>query len=190
MLTRSVVACMLSGTLVSGLLLGGPLVTDVHARRIAVKKATKPSRAQQGTRKAAVPTPREQQPASPSNSQQGTVSAPAQSRPGSLLRTKTQSVPAKHLGTFTVRAYTHYHRPGTKPSKTAAGTVPVAGRTVAVDPRVIPLGTRIHIDGLGVRIAEDTGGKIKGKSLDLFLPSVRECRKFGVQAQEVHVIAD
>jgi 3D (Asp-Asp-Asp) domain-containing protein len=92
------------------------------------------------------------------------------------------------LGTFAVRAYTHYHRPGQTPNRTATGTVPVAGRTVAVDPRVIPLGTKIHIEGVGERIAEDTGGKVKGKALDLFLPSVRACRQFGVQHQEVHVL--
>jgi 3D (Asp-Asp-Asp) domain-containing protein len=95
----------------------------------------------------------------------------------------------KRLGTFTVRAYTHYHRPGTKPSKTATGTIPAAKRTVAVDPRVIPLGSRIHIEGVGERIAEDTGGLIKGNKLDLFLPSVKECRQFGVREQKVHLLA-
>ena len=76
------------------------------------------------------------------------------------------------------------------PNKTAMGTVPTAGRTVAVDPHVIPLGSKIHLAGVGERIAEDTGGKIKGKRLDLFLPSTRECRQFGVQAQEVHLLVD
>ena len=95
-----------------------------------------------------------------------------------------------HLGTFTVRAYTHYPSPGVALSKTATGTVPMSGRTVAVDPRVIPLGSKIHIEGVGERIAEDTGGKIKGKKLDLFLPSTRECREFGVQTQEVHLLTE
>jgi 3D (Asp-Asp-Asp) domain-containing protein len=59
---------------------------------------------------------------------------------------------------------------------------------VAVDPRVIPLGTKIHIEGVGERIAEDTGGKVKGRILDLFLPSVQACRQFGLQYQEVHLM--
>jgi 3D (Asp-Asp-Asp) domain-containing protein len=95
---------------------------------------------------------------------------------------------AIHLGTFTVRAYTHYRAPGAVPNKTATGTLPATGRTVAVDPHVIPLGSKIHIEGVGERIAEDTGGKIKGKRLDLFLPSAKDCRQFGVQAQEVHLL--
>jgi 3D (Asp-Asp-Asp) domain-containing protein len=98
--------------------------------------------------------------------------------------------PTTSLGDFTVRAYTHYHRPGTQPNKTATGTLPTAGRTVAVDPRVIPLGSKIYIAGVGERIAEDTGGKIRGKRLDLFLPSVKECRQFGVREQEVHLLVD
>jgi 3D (Asp-Asp-Asp) domain-containing protein len=68
--------------------------------------------------------------------------------------------------------------------------VPAAGRTVAVDPRVIPLGSRIHIEGVGERIAEDTGEKIQGRKLDLFLPTVKECRHFGVQRQKVYLIID
>jgi 3D (Asp-Asp-Asp) domain-containing protein len=55
---------------------------------------------------------------------------------------------------------------------------------------VIPLGSKIHIAGVGERIAEDTGGKIRGKRLDLFLPSVKECRQFGVQTQEVRLLVD
>jgi len=89
-----------------------------------------------------------------------------------------------------VRAYTQYQHPGKGRRKTATGTVPTAGRTVAVDPHVIPLGSKIHIEGVGERIAEDSGGRIKGKKLDLFLPSVEHCRRFGVRLREVQVIAE
>jgi 3D (Asp-Asp-Asp) domain-containing protein len=55
-----------------------------------------------------------------------------------------------------------------------------AGRgIVAVDPRVIPLGTRLYIPGYGPAIAGDTGGSIVGRRIDLGFDSVRDAMLFG-----------
>ena len=187
MLTRSVVACMLSGTLVSTMLLEGPLVPVVHARKLAVKKTTKVSRVSGSMRQTPAPLQQRRRLSLPGKSVRWAASVPVS--PVRLVPQKNvRKASAIHLGTFTVRAYTHYRPPGAAPNKTATGTIPATGRTVAVDPHVIPLGSKIHIEGVGERIAEDTGGKIKGKKLDLFLPSAKECRQFGVQAQEVHLL--
>jgi len=94
------------------------------------------------------------------------------------------------LGAFTLRAYTQYGPSKKQPVKTATGTIPAAGRTVAVDPRIIPFGTRLYIEGLGERVAEDTGAKIKGKQIDVFLPSVTHCVRFGVQTQDVQALIE
>lgn len=55
--------------------------------------------------------------------------------------------------------------------KTASGTIATSGRTVAVDPEVVPLGSEVEIvmpDGrVFRRIAEDTGGAVKGKVFDV-----------------------
>jgi 3D (Asp-Asp-Asp) domain-containing protein len=52
--------------------------------------------------------------------------------------------------------------------------------TVAVDPAVIPLGSRLRIDGLpGLYRAEDTGGGIRGAHVDVFMDSRREALQFG-----------
>ncbi|MEW6044992.1 MAG: 3D domain-containing protein [Bacillota bacterium] len=53
---------------------------------------------------------------------------------------------------------------------TATGT-PVRWGVVAVDPQIIPLGSRVEIAGLGVFQAEDTGGAIKGSRIDIWMPS-------------------
>jgi 3D (Asp-Asp-Asp) domain-containing protein len=66
--------------------------------------------------------------------------------------------------------------------------MPAVGRTIAVDPKVIPLGAKLHIEGIGIRIAEDTGRKIKGKKLDLFLSSIGACARFGVRARNVYIL--
>lgn len=189
MLTRSVVACMVSGTLVSVAFLGGPLTTAMHAEESTVEAAAETSRQSQDGEKREEPI-REGQPSALAGDTVLASSAPVNLAVSVSLAGQPSTPPATSLGDFTVRAYTHYHRPGTKPNKTATGTVPTTGRTVAVDPRVIPLGSKIYIAGVGERIAEDTGGKIKGKKLDLFLPSVKECRQFGVREQEVHLLVD
>ena len=69
---------------------------------------------------------------------------------------------------------------------TASGTVPEKGRTIAVDPDVIPLGAEVMIDGQ-VYIAEDTGGAIKGNKLDLFVGTEADSVQYGVQQHEVFV---
>jgi 3D (Asp-Asp-Asp) domain-containing protein len=63
---------------------------------------------------------------------------------------------------------------------------------VAADPDILPLGTRIKIKGAGRYSGEyvvaDTGPKIQGRRLDIFIPSTAMARKFGVRRVEVTVI--
>jgi 3D (Asp-Asp-Asp) domain-containing protein len=67
-----------------------------------------------------------------------------------------------------------YHLPG----RTASG-LPVRRGVVAVDPRLIPLGTRLHVPGYGRSIAADVGTAIKGRIIDLWMPSTEEARAWG-----------
>lgn len=62
---------------------------------------------------------------------------------------------------------------------TATGTIPTPGYTVAVDPDYIPLGTKIFIEGLGWRVAEDTGGAVNGYEVDVFVASHDEALQQG-----------
>ena len=59
---------------------------------------------------------------------------------------------------------------------------------VAVDPRVIPLGTTLYIEGYGMAIAGDTGGSIKGNRIDLCMGSRGEVNRFGRRTVTVHVL--
>lgn len=70
---------------------------------------------------------------------------------------------------------------------TSTGVTAKAGRTIAVDPKKIPYGTEVTIDGYGVRIAEDCGGAIKGNRIDVFFDTHKEAMDFGVQYAEVFI---
>lgn len=61
-------------------------------------------------------------------------------------------------------------------------------KVVAVDPNVIPLGSKVHVEGYGVALAGDTGGAIKGNRIDLFMPSQSEAVKFGRKSVKVTII--
>lgn len=64
---------------------------------------------------------------------------------------------------------------------TFSGAKAQEGRTIAVDPQLIPLGSKVYIEGVGFRIAEDTGGAVKGEHIDLFLNDCSTALEFGVQ---------
>ncbi len=74
-------------------------------------------------------------------------------------------------------------------SQTASGMRAGVG-IIAVDPRVIPLGTKLYVEGYGLAIAGDTGGAIKGNIVDLFFETKAECRQFGRRQRKVYVLAD
>lgn len=71
--------------------------------------------------------------------------------------------------------------------RTASGHSPRYG-VVAVDPRVIPLGTRLYVEGYGFATALDKGGAIKGKRIDLFVESHRQANRWGVRRVKVYVL--
>jgi 3D (Asp-Asp-Asp) domain-containing protein len=71
---------------------------------------------------------------------------------------------------------------------TATGSRATEGRTIAVDPRVIPLGSLVHIEELDQdRIAEDTGGAIRGERIDLYMKDVPDALNWGVRDVRIHV---
>ena len=93
----------------------------------------------------------------------------------------------KKLGTFNASAYCGCASCcGSAGGHTASGTTPRAGRTIATDPSVIPLGSKVLIDGKEY-VAEDTGGAIGGKRIDIFFSSHSEALQFGRRSVEVSI---
>ena len=72
-------------------------------------------------------------------------------------------------------------------SHTAVGAATRRG-IVAVDPKVIRLGTRMYIEGYGFAVAADTGGAIKGKKIDVFLKTPHEAVKWGRRLVNVYFL--
>jgi 3D (Asp-Asp-Asp) domain-containing protein len=62
--------------------------------------------------------------------------------------------------------------------RTASG-LPTGWGIVAVDPSVIPLGTRMTIPGYGEGVAADTGGTVRGATIDLWFPTIGQATAWG-----------
>ena len=71
-------------------------------------------------------------------------------------------------------------------NRTASGTVPTSNRTIAVDTNVIPFRTKVIINGQ-VYVAEDRGGAIKGKRIDMFFMTHKEALRWGRRTMEVYL---
>lgn len=70
---------------------------------------------------------------------------------------------------------------------TSTGVTAKAGRTIAVDPDIIPYGSLVEING-HTYVAEDCGGAIKGNRIDIYFDTHEEALKFGVQYADVRIV--
>ena len=143
--------------------------------RSAEARAGRPRRLPRVARPAAAPhetaDPRTRLPR-PSGGREGTAGA-GQSSPGSSTAPAAAPWVAAGPRTLTVTS-TGYSIKG----RTATG-LPVGLGIVAVDPSVIPLGTRLTIPGYGEGIAADTGGAVQGMTIDLWFPTLTEAMAWG-----------
>ena len=117
------------------------------------------------------------------------VTAKTVSYSTSLLATEAIKSNAKSLGNYKLTFYCPCAVcNGAADAKTASGTTPTEGRTIAVDSSVIPLGSRVYIEGYGVFIAEDTGGVIKNNKIDVLVSSHSRAYDLGVKYANIYLL--
>lgn len=95
------------------------------------------------------------------------------------------AAPERYRQVITARSTAY--APASSSNITYSGTRLRRG-VVAVDPRVIPLGTRMYVEGYGYAIAEDIGGAIKGNKIDVAFLSLDECYQWGVRDVNVYIL--
>ena len=128
-----------------------------------------------------LPKPQPESPKAP----EPTPEAPKPSEPETPQSSSGEKVP---LGRFKITHYCPcYICTGGWGNNTASGTRPTAGRTIAVDRKVIPLGSKVEING-HVYIAEDTGGAIRGNKIDIFVNDHATALAYGVYYTDVYLI--
>ena len=94
---------------------------------------------------------------------------------------KTTSVRPAGGNVFVATAYSLRGR-------TASGEYVREG-IIAADPKVLPIGTIVYIEGMGQFIVKDTGGAIKGNRVDIWMPSTRNAMKFGKRKVKLTIIS-
>ena len=93
------------------------------------------------------------------------------------------------LGTFEVTGYCGCEKCcGLKGGLTKTEKIPKAGYTIAADPEVLPMGSKVEIDGI-VYMVEDTGGLVKGNVIDIYFDTHEEAVMFGRQKKKVYLVS-
>lgn len=110
-----------------------------------------------------------------------------------IIKVGTRDTVSTSRGTMRFRSVAHMEATAYLPSDgggsgiTATGIQATHG-VIAVDPDVIPLGTRVYIPGYGVAIAADTGGAIQGNIVDLCMEDYGEALSFGRRTVKVYIL--
>lgn len=115
----------------------------------------------------------------------------AQQAKSTSAQTTTSTPPQQGGKTMTVRAtaYTAYCTGCSGVTATGYDLRANPGaKVIAVDPSVIPLGSRVWVEGYGEAIASDTGGAIKGNRIDVFIPDNNKVYQWGVRNVTIKVL--
>ena len=108
-----------------------------------------------------------------------TTSKPSTSQPTTSQPSNSGS--KKLVGNFKLTFYAGY-------STTASGRTPRVNHTIAADTSVLPMYTKVYIEGWGTYTVEDRGGAIKGKRIDIFVANNSIARKNGVKYANVYIV--
>lgn len=89
------------------------------------------------------------------------------------------------IGTFTITAYCGCKKCSGGSGKTASGTTPTEGRTIAADTSILPFGTQVVIGGV-VYTVEDRGSGVTGNHIDIFFATHKKAMAFGKKTMKVY----
>ena len=106
---------------------------------------------------------------------------------------KTTEYEMVYMGDFKLTHYctdNYEHICGNGDGITATGTQIVAGKTIAIDPDVIPYGTKVYIEGYGWREAQDCGGAVNGKHIDIAVSTHDQAMSMGINYGGVWILAE
>lgn len=159
--------------------------TETKATTAAVQQQNTTAQPSQPVQQSEQPAQNAQQPVQKSQQPaQQVQSQPAQ-------QSNTQPENAAQGETFTMTATAYTANCGGCSGVTATGMNLKANpnaKVIAVDPSVIPLGTKVYVEGYGEAIAGDTGGSINGNRIDVFVPNDQQARNWGVRTVTVKVL--
>lgn len=113
----------------------------------------------------------------------------AADKPASKAVSRSTSTNAGKEFTVSATAYTAYCNGCSGITKTGINLRKNSDlKVIAVDPNVIKLGTKVHVEGYGYAIAGDTGGAIKGNKIDVFIPTKSEAYKWGRKNVKITIV--
>lgn len=109
-----------------------------------------------------------------------------------VVSSRGETIPYAFSRVLTMRATAYSKQQEGLTDRTATGEYVIHDEsgysTIAVDPRVIPLGTKLYISGYGLAIASDTGGAIIDDRIDVYFDTIAECTSWGIRSVEVYVL--
>lgn len=116
------------------------------------------------------------------------ATAPTKSKPTTGKSSSSKSSGSKDVIYVTSTAYSHQD---TKSDYTALGYNIKKNKNmklIAVDPAVIPLGSKVWVEGYGEAVAGDTGGAIKGHKIDVLMPSTSKAKAWGRKTVKIKIL--
>lgn len=149
------------------------------AEKAAAEEAARKAAEEEAARKAAA--------VSSSNGNTGGSSSSdnSDSYKGATTTPVTATESGECIGTFTITAYCGCKKCSGGHNKTASGTTPTEGRTIAADTSILPYGTQVVIDGI-VYTVEDCGSGVNGNHIDIFFSTHEKALAYGTKTVKVY----
>lgn len=160
-------------------------VSAEEIQRIAEEEAAREAAEAEARRVAEAAQTTQQSSAGSTGGNTNSSSSNSDTYQGATTTPVTATESGECIGTFTITAYCGCDKCGSGGGKTASGTTPAEGRTIAADTSILPYGTQVVIDGI-VYTVEDCGSGVKGNHIDIFFSTHEKATAFGRKTFKVY----